>query len=310
MPATGSGGHGYVAGAGGTTGTGGAVGSSGGASGAVTSSGGASGVTASSGGASGVTASSGGASGTTDAGGASGGSEGGTGGQAGVGGGAGSVANAVDGGPGVGADAGGAVKVYDLKNDWSDTQNPNGPWTVMIGTAIAKNRPNWLGETGQNAYVTAATGAGHIPVLVKVSASNFEGNLAQKGDLVVVAQDEAGGAGLGQARILWTAPSSGIIDVDASFWLARTSLKRKDVYTVTIAGAMKGMGEVPSTITRDTPVKFSQKGLPITKGETVEVQIIRAMTCDACTSSPCDGKKGGTCAEFCDYLLKITHTSQ
>lgn len=125
------------------------------------------------------------------------------------------------------------------------------------------------------------------------------------------AQDEAGGPGLGQARIVWTAPSSGTVDIDASFWLARTSLRRKDVYTVMAAGAMKGMGDVPynMSVARDNPAKFSQKGLPILKGETVELQISHALTCDACSSSPCDGKQG-TCAEFCDYLLKITHTSQ
>ena len=71
------------------------------------------------------------------------------------------------------------------------------------------------------------------------------------------------------------------------------------------------MGDVPSNmgITRDTPAKFSQKGLPIMKGQTVELQISRALTCDACSTAPCDGKQGTTCAEFRDYTLKITHTS-
>ncbi|MEO8215291.1 MAG: hypothetical protein ABI560_18975 [Myxococcales bacterium] len=204
------------------------------------------------------------------------------------------------------------MTVYDLKSDWSDTQNPVGPWTVLIGTTVATNMPSWVGEKGQNSYVTKSNGIGHIPVLLKVSVSSFEGKLAKVGDLVVHAQDEGGGPGLGQARIVWTAPSSGSIDVDASFWLARTSLKRKDVYTMTIAGAMKGMADIPSNmgVTRDNPVKFSQKGLPIMKGETVELQVSRAQTCDACSTPPCDGKVGTTCAEFCDYTLKITQKSQ
>jgi len=240
-----------------------------------------------------------------------GGAANGAGGQ-GDGGGGGAAGGALGGGADAGADSGGTVKVYDLKSDWSDTQNPNGAWAIMIGTTLAKNLPSWIGETGQNSYVTAANGIGHIPVLLKVSASNFEGKLAQKGDLVVHAQDEGGGPGLGQARIVWTAPSAGTVDVDAAFWLARTSLKRKDIYAVTVAGAMKGMGDVPSNmgVTRDSPAKFSQKGLPIAQGQTVELQISRALTCDACSSPPCDGKQGPTCAEFCDYTLKITHTGQ
>jgi hypothetical protein len=257
----------------------------------------------------------GGASGGADAGSASGGAASDAGGQRDVGGGgAGGAGGAGDGGAiaGTGASGGGTVEVYDLKSDWSDAQNPNGPWTVMIGTTVAKNLPNWVGETGQSSYVTASNGIGHIPVLLKVSVSNFEGKLAQKGDLVVHAQDEGGGPGLGQARIVWTAPSAGSVDVDASFWLARTSLKRKDVYAITVAGALKGMGDIPANmgVTRDSPVKFSQKALPIIANQTVELQISRALTCDACSSPPCDGKQGTTCAEFCDYTLKITHTAR
>lgn len=264
--------------------------------GAMESSGGASGV-AGEGGA----GASGAAAGHSGAGGQAGADPGGRGGTAGL---------AVNGGMDAGAAAG--MTVYDLKSDWSDTQNPVGPWTVMIGTTVATNMPSWVGEKGQNSYVTKSNGIGHIPVLLKVSVSNFEGKLAKTGDLVIHAQDEGGGPGLGQARIVWTAPSSGSIDVDASFWLARTSLKRKDVYTMTIAGAMKGMADIPSNmgVTRDNPVKFSQKGLPIMKGETVELQVSRAQTCDACSTAPCDGKVNATCAEFCDYTLKITQKSQ
>ena len=35
------------------------------------------------------------------------------------------------------------------------------------------------------------------------------------------------------------------------------------------------------------------------KGETVELQLVRSMTCDA----------SGTCAEFCDLTFKVTLTS-
>ena len=194
-PATGIGGHGAMVGAAGVIGTTDVAGSSG-----V----GAAGIT----GTTGVAGSSGGASGTTGAGGTAGSPAGVTGGGAG-GGDGGAAGAAGDGGTDAGAGATGAVKVYDLKNDWSDTQNPTGPWTIMIGTDVAKSMPNWVGETGQNAYVTKANGIGHIPMLVKVSISNFEGKLAQNGDLVVHAQDEGGGPGLGQARVVRRPPRRG-----------------------------------------------------------------------------------------------------
>jgi hypothetical protein len=298
-PATGAIGHGGSTDAAGTTGTGGALGTSGGVPG-MTGQGGADASGAAAGNSGG-----GGQAGADLAGG------GGAGGGAIGGGGAGGAA--VNGGTDAGGAGGTTAKVYDLTSDWSDTQNPNGPWTVLIGTTVAKNVTGWDGEKGQNAYATVASGSlvGHIPALLKVSVSNFAGSLAKTGDLVIHAQDESGGTGLGQARIVWTAPSTGSVDVDASFWLGAVR-KRKDAYTMTVAGAMKGMGDVPPNmgITRATPVKFSQKGLPIMKGETVELKISHALTCDACSTSPCEGTTNPTCAEFCGYTLKITHNSQ
>jgi len=81
-------------------------------------------------------------------------------------------------------------------------------------------------------------------VLLKVSVDNFEADQAEKGDLIVHAQDEQGGPGLGQARIVWTAPSSGTIDIDGGLWLGRVSLKRSDDWTLTVAGTQKAMGKV------------------------------------------------------------------
>jgi len=200
------------------------------------------------------------------------------------------------------ADAAPTVTVYDLKTDWSDTKNPNGVWSIMIGTNVAKSVMNWNGSQGQAAYATSGNGNGHIPVLLKVSVNGFEADQAQKGDLIVHAQDEQGGPGLGQARIVWTAPSTGTVDIDGSLWLGRISLRRSDDYTLTVAGTQKAMGKVPYNmgINRTSPVKISQKALPIMKGETVELQISRSMMCDASPS---------TCAEFCDLTLGVTLTS-
>jgi hypothetical protein len=229
--------------------------------------------------------------------------------QGGSGGGGGMASDAMT-TPEVKSDAAPTVTVYDLQKDWSDTQNPFGAWTIMIGPKdgtdagpnnVVKSVPNWNGSQGQFAYSTSANGNGHIPVLLKVSVSGFEADQAQKGDLIVHTQDEQGGPGLGQARIVWTAPSSGTVDVDGAFWLGRVSLKRQDEFTLAVAGAQKATGKVPYNmgVNRTNPVKLSQKGLPIMKGEAVELQLVRSMMCDA----------SGTCAEFCDLTFKVTLTS-
>jgi hypothetical protein len=204
--------------------------------------------------------------------------------------------------PEAGPDVKSTVTVYDLKTDWSETKNPNGVWSVMIGTNVVPAVMSWNGFQGQYAYATSASGNGHIPVLLKVSVNNFEANQAQMGDLIVHAQDEQGGPGLGQARIVWTAPSSGTIDIDGGLWLGRLSLKRSDDWTLAVAGAQKAAGKVAYNDghTRNDPLQITQKQLPIMRDQTVVLQISRSAMCDA---SP------GTCAEFCDLTFKVTLTS-
>ena len=58
--------------------------------------------------------------------------------------------------------------VWDLADDWSDTQNPNGPWSYNAGASpIPTNFPNWAGS-GNPAWAAAPSGFGHIPVWAKL----------------------------------------------------------------------------------------------------------------------------------------------
>lgn len=194
------------------------------------------------------------------------------------------------------------VTVYDLKTDWSDTKNPNGVWSLREGVnVITPSVANWNGYKGQFAWAKSATGSGHIPVLVKVAVAGFEAPQAQIGDLIIHAQDEFGGPGLGQAQIVWTAPASGTVDIKGALWLGRTSLGRSDDWTLTVAGVQKSTGKVGAADGHDraNPWKLSETQVPVSLGQTVTLQISRSAACS-------DAR---TCAEFCGVLLTVTLTS-
>ncbi len=194
------------------------------------------------------------------------------------------------------------VVSYDLKTDWSDTQNPNGVWSLREGdNLITPAVADWNNYRGQPAWAKSATGSGHIPVLVRIAVAGFEAPQASLGDLIVHAQDEFGGPGLGQARIVWTAPASGKVDVEGGLWMARTSLGRSDDYTLTVAGVQKATGKVAANDghTRDAPLPLSVSSVPVKSGDVVVLQISKSAACS-------DNK---TCAEFCGVLLTVKLTS-
>ena len=203
----------------------------------------------------------------------------------------------LDAAPDAPATVNGKVTVYDLKADWSDTQNPNGVWSLREGTNLFPPVANWGGSQGQRAWCKARSGSGHIPVILKVSVMGFEAKEAQIGDLIVHAQDEIGGPGLGQAQIVWTAPASGTVDIKGGLWLGRL-IGRSDDWTLTIAGVQKSMGKVAAGHDRNNPVPISETNVPIAAGQTIVLQISRSATC----------ANTKTCAEFCDFLLTITLT--
>lgn len=250
--------------------------------------------------------------GGSDANQAGGGNSGGKGGTGQVGGAGGAVAGdsslgGLNSGSGGQGGEGGAPEpqgtTYDLKANWSNTNNPNGVWSLREGnnviTAVVQN---WIGFQSQYAWAKAATGNGAVPAFLKVSSGDFEAPRAEVGDVVVHPQDEVSGAGLGQARIVWTAPTSGTVDVEGAVWLARTTLKRADEYTLTVAGVKKASGTIDfdDGNTRDDPHAFSANLLPVTSGDEVVLQISQ--------HPGCEGEGSGSCAEFCGvrFTVKLT----
>src|ERR1041385_1992201 len=99
-----------------------------------------------------------------------------------------------------------ATQVYDLKTDWSDTQNPNGTWSYRDnGGALLSNNPfPWAYYCEDLEAITRTSQASVVP-----------GSL-ELGDIFLL----RGGCGI---TLRWTAPANGTISVSGNLWGMGTS---------------------------------------------------------------------------------------
>src|SRR5450631_3802827 len=70
--------------------------------------------------------------------------------------------------------------VYDLAADWSDTTNPNGPWSYNFGPGepITTHQSNWFGSSPAQpawAFGPEGSGVGKVPLWAKSVGANLNG---------------------------------------------------------------------------------------------------------------------------------------
>jgi hypothetical protein len=112
-----------------------------------------------------------------------------------------------------------ATQVYDLKTDWSDTQNPNGTWSYRQGESLLINNPfAWVGA-GYTGCSPACQLPPSVPTIEKVAGgvkayafTYVYPGVLEDGDVLVF----SGNGG----NILWTAPKSGTINISGNVWSA------------------------------------------------------------------------------------------
>src|SRR5687768_9481800 len=90
-----------------------------------------------------------------------------------------------------------ATQVYDLSADWSDTQNPNGPWSYLSGGGLLGNDPfPWV--IGYNSF-------GEWDALRATTATTAVPGYLEVGD--IFANSYLG------LNVRWTAPANGTISI-------------------------------------------------------------------------------------------------
>ncbi len=109
--------------------------------------------------------------------------------------------------------------VWDLADDWSDKQNPNGPWSYNAGAeAIPTHFDDWFGK-GNPAWAAALPPEhGHIPAWGKLGVGITCD--MEPGDVFTHANDPAGGNGVDLANVTWTSPTCGDAEISGTLWWA------------------------------------------------------------------------------------------
>lgn len=98
---------------------------------------------------------------------------------------------------------------YNLKNDWSDMQNPNGPWTLNIGsTAMTNHMYRYYSESN----VWDVDGSSN-PSWAKTYVTGGW-NDRQSGDIIA----QAWWFGSTKTNVTWTSPGDGLIDISGKNW--------------------------------------------------------------------------------------------
>lgn len=126
--------------------------------------------------------------------------------------------------PAVGELAGDGAMIYDLKADWSDTENPNGPWSVNAGNEPLVSVAD-LSTTGIDVWDFPQPGFTAQPIFGDITPVWFQarGPLDngdpdwEVGDIVTHTSRSI----VPNSNVTWTSDAHGLIDIRGSVWATR-----------------------------------------------------------------------------------------
>jgi hypothetical protein len=180
------------------------------------------------------------------------------------------------------------VSAYDLKTDWSDSANPNGPWSYREGSIVLPHTGNWTAGVSfpvtQPAYQPANANGNFLPSWFKMTntLATFD---TQVGDIVVHTNDNSNGnEGLGRANVLFTAPVAVQYHIFGNLWNASTTLVPSDFrprpqdWQILVNGVVQDSGvldAIPGHFTRSSPDTFDLLTVTLSVGGTIELDVFR-----------------------------------
>jgi hypothetical protein len=182
-----------------------------------------------------------------------------------------------------------AAIVFDLKTDWSDLANPNGPWSYREGNNVLPHVADWQGLSGdftgvQPAWARAQTGNTNLPPWMKIVSPAGVPNDWQFGDIVTHSTDNFNGIGSGPSNVIWTSPLTGNIDVSGGVWMGR-DIGRGNHWDISLNGISLTGGDIFSgdPFNRSNPFAFSAGSggptvlnqIPVAVGDVLKLQITR-----------------------------------
>lgn len=126
-----------------------------------------------------------------------------------------------------------SAEIFDLKADFSLTNNPNGPWSYNLGDApLTALVANWGGVPTLTAWTT--TPASVVPPAWGIASSDVIGaHDWVAGDVV---GHSTNGIGSAPATVAWTAAADGFISISGRTWDAAFAAGRNAEWTLELNG--------------------------------------------------------------------------
>ena len=181
---------------------------------------------------------------------------------------------------------------YNLVDDWSNLNNPNGPWSYNEGNnPLPYNVDNWPAtEFGisQTAWAYTSSGADYhfLPGWFKsigdpnlLSTNPFHSNYDWlEGDVVVHTTD---GEINGIANVTWKNPMAGIYDVNGGIWIGRENNKSED-WNLYLNDVLLASGKVfaGDSFSRSNPNSFNIQGINISEGSMLKLELFKTLGSD------------------------------
>jgi Bacterial Ig domain len=144
-------------------------------------------------------------------------------------------------------------QTWNLRTDWSNTQNPNGVWSYRAGDLVLPAQLNhessfcWLSP--QFAWARSANDNDRAPALYRQSAPFIFECLRvteiECGDIATHTGDPYGGIGGFPSVFAWTSPITGFVSVTGAVWLGRDVGRSVD-WSVKLNGTSLTSGTVYS----------------------------------------------------------------
>jgi hypothetical protein len=164
---------------------------------------------------------------------------------------------------------------FSLVDDWSNANNPNGPWAYYGGTTLLPFQADIGSLLGGLPYAQPAfapsitTPPGFLPVVYR-AAGTVPGLDYSAGDVLI---NTYGGTdsnlSYGEGIIIFTSPVSGIADISGSLHEVRTIGRETSWQLFTSIAGPGAFGSFDGTST--SPETFDLSGINLVAGETVEL---------------------------------------
>src|SRR5262249_5593973 len=133
------------------------------------------------------------------------------------------------------------AQTYSLRNDWSDTSNPNGPWSYLQGTTVLPHQVSICCLSTSfgpdpafgGAWAPGSQAPGFLPLWAKTIGDRGIDSTA--GDVLVHSVDSANGKPvLGEATLQWTSSASQTVNISGCIWYAHSAFNRSNDWSLTL----------------------------------------------------------------------------